>query len=315
MACSGNSPPLPPYTPHYTAKFSDEHSPLLESGALSNRHSHGVAISITTRKGSGNPLRSLAWHIIMALITTHILSVFLGAFLNESLEPYERTRLRKEWDVERKKHSVEIEQYKREEQRWCSKIDAFEEEWKKMVDREMRERERARLYWDDVRRDEHCLSNGHRKYSARLANLIPSIDGMEACKATPITLNGVTYDKPISCEDMGHNSIRGHWIASDETVCAAYWEFVKSKGCTAQRSGLLVSMLNLDQIPYGLTACVQRVEAKLGVIHDGEDREKLCLTTPLTFNGRTYEHPMACPNWVSNITYFRIDMAEATFSG
>ncbi|KAG6916939.1 hypothetical protein DXG01_004626 [Tephrocybe rancida] len=138
--------------------------------------------------------------------------------------------------------------YRRREHAWQAKIERFKEEWQRMVDAEIRERERARLYWGDIQGAEHCIANGRKKYSARLANLTPSIDGMEACKATPITLNGVTYRQPISCENtvgrylsnaVAHNltcpvqggvhGIRGHWIADNEGACAAYWEFVKPK--------------------------------------------------------------------------------------
>ncbi|KAG6844996.1 hypothetical protein H0H87_001768 [Tephrocybe sp. NHM501043] len=170
--------------------------------------------------------------------------------------------------------------YRRRELAWQDKIGRFEEEWKRKVDAEIRERERARLYWDDIRGDEHCISNGRKKYSARLANLTPSLDGMEACKSTAITLNGVTYDKPISCENTGSpRGIRGNWIADNEGVCASYWEFVKLKDCIAPKSGY------------------RRIEAKLGVVHAGENAEALCLTTPLAINGEMFSHPLACPDW------------------
>lgn len=106
----------------------------------------------------------------------------------------------KEKDLIRRQEEME-DIYRNREQAWRQKITRFEEEWQRMVDEENRKRERARLYWDDINGDEHCLSNGRKKYTARLANLTPSLDAMEACKSTPITLNGVTYDHPIICEN------------------------------------------------------------------------------------------------------------------
>ncbi|KAG5635767.1 hypothetical protein H0H81_010169 [Sphagnurus paluster] len=157
----------------------------------------------------------------------------------------------------------------------------FEEELRRKFEREKRQPERARVYWSNIQGEDHCIANGRKKYTAQLANLLPTVDAMDACENTPVEINGITYGSPISCEDQGNGVIRGHWIADKELMCAAYWEFTQVKDCTAPKSGL------------------RRVEAKLGAVHDSEDRETLCLTTPLTINGETYERPMACPNWIS----------------
>ncbi|KAG5650349.1 hypothetical protein H0H81_012556, partial [Sphagnurus paluster] len=169
--------------------------------------------------------------------------------------------------------------YQQRERQLQKRIEHFEEELRKKFEWEKRERERAQVYWKDVQGEVHCLANGRKKYTAQLANLPPTVDGMVACKETSIEINGITYNSPISCENRGNGVIRGHWIADNETLCAAYWEFVKLKDCTAPKSGL------------------RRIEAKLGAVHAGEDAERLCLTTPLTINGQTYEQPMACPDW------------------
>jgi hypothetical protein len=42
-------------------------------------------------------------------------------------------------------------------------------------------------------------------YSACLANLLPGVDTLEACKVTPLTIHGVTYDSPLECEDCVSN--------------------------------------------------------------------------------------------------------------
>ncbi|KAG6812360.1 hypothetical protein H0H92_003260 [Tricholoma furcatifolium] len=263
---------------------SNEHEPLLGSTWPSRgRRANSVSNKRTTTEPESSSALTII--LIVVLIATNIFSAFIGARsarVNESNESSDRLRVRKQWEVEKKNHAIEVqgweadqaarratesreierfrreqqrwdekiewykdqgedlarrqrqmdEEYRRKEQVWKSKIDRFEEEWNKMVDREVRERERARLYWDDVHGEEHCLSNGHRKYSARLANLTPSLDGMEACRATPITLNGVIYANPISCEDTSRG-IRGHWVAGNENLCAAYWEEVKVKVCSS----------------------------------------------------------------------------------
>ena len=85
----------------------------------------------------------------------------------------------------------------REWQRMKKKREREEAEWVEKA----RKRERMRLYWVDVRGDRHCMAHGTRKYTARLANLLPGIDPIEACKATPFTIHGVTYDSPVHCED------------------------------------------------------------------------------------------------------------------
>ncbi|KAH0581643.1 hypothetical protein H2248_011340 [Termitomyces sp. 'cryptogamus'] len=150
----------------------------------------------------------------------------------------------KEKDIIRRQEEME-NLYHAKEQAWRQKIASFEDEWQRMIDNENRKRERARLYWDDIQGDEYCLANGRKKYTARLANLTPSLDSMEACKFTSITLNGVTYDRPISCENTRSHGVRGHWIADNEGICAAYWEYVKIKECTAPQSGYRVSPLSL----------------------------------------------------------------------
>ncbi|KAG6861062.1 hypothetical protein C0995_004404 [Termitomyces sp. Mi166 len=155
-------------------------------------------------------------------LLTVVCSGIFGTVLNPYIESEQRHRMREEWEIERKNHDLELK-------RWNSKITNFEKDWQRKVDEENRKRELAHLYWDDVQGGEHCVSNGRKKYTARLANLTPSLDGMEACKATPITLNGVMYDSPIYCENMGMHGVRGHWITDGEGICAAYWEFVKTK--------------------------------------------------------------------------------------
>lgn len=102
-----------------------------------------------------------------------------------------------------------MERAKAEEQEWLEKKQSREREEAERIKKEERERERMRLYWDDVQGDEQCIAHETRKYSARLANLLPGIDAIAACKATPFTSHNVTYDAPDYCEDrVSHISFR-----------------------------------------------------------------------------------------------------------
>jgi hypothetical protein len=50
---------------------------------------------------------------------------------------------------------------------------------------------------------------------------------------------------------------------------------------------------------FVLTNIYQRLEAHLESIHEGEDGEKLCASTPYDFFGQHFDHPDSCANWVS----------------
>ena len=122
----------------------------------------------------------------------------------EADEVAERRRRENEQRLERKE-AERVERVRRErmaeEREWQRKKQSREREEAEWIEREKRRRERMRLYWDDIRSDPHCIAHGTRKYTARLANLQPGIDPIEACKTTPFTIHGVTYDSPAHCED------------------------------------------------------------------------------------------------------------------
>jgi hypothetical protein len=115
-----------------------------------------------------------------------------------------------------------MEHAREEEKQWKEKQDEMHRkeqtwlrEWKEMerrareeaerVEKEKWEREHMNLYWEDIKGEEQCVAHRTKKYSARLANLFPSVDALEACKATPLTIHGVTYDSPLYCEDQVSN--------------------------------------------------------------------------------------------------------------
>jgi hypothetical protein len=120
---------------------------------------------------------------------------------DEDMKGHEVARKRakaeeREWWEQKQKRERE------EEQRWQEKKQRREREEAERVEREKWERQRMRLYWDDIQAEKRCIAYGTRKYSARLANLLPGIDAIEACKATPLTIHGVTPDTPDYCENV-----------------------------------------------------------------------------------------------------------------
>lgn len=152
---------------------------------------------------------------------------FLGAVLDRSVIPGHASRelIRNDWKFQLERHelqdrawSAKFASYERKEIELARKLSRYElevkkrqeaiEQWERELDEkiatEKRERERMRLYWTDIKPATQCLGKGLMKYSARLANLETSIDAVSACKATPITINGITYNSPEDrdCEDL-----------------------------------------------------------------------------------------------------------------
>ena len=117
----------------------------------------------------------------------------------------------REWNEMQRRAGEEAEDWHRKEQQW-------QREWNEMqrrareeaerAEKEKRDREHMNLYWEDIRAEEKCTAHRTKKYSARLANLLPGIDALDACKATALTLHGVTYDSPLYCEDRESNESR-----------------------------------------------------------------------------------------------------------
>jgi hypothetical protein len=184
-----------------------------------------------------------------------VLSGFCGAWIYKStskdiLDPRVRDRIRHEWSIELNNHNQAMERAKAEEQEWLEKKQRRELEEAERIKKEERERERMRLYWDDVQGDEQCTAHETRKYSARLANLLPGIDPIAACKATTFTSHNVTYDAPDYCEDrvsdvpfrinlstilnsidqglFSGGTIYGHWVVKDP-VCSTFWHLFSDK--------------------------------------------------------------------------------------
>jgi hypothetical protein len=119
------------------------------------------------------------------------------------------------WSAKQDKWNVKQDGWDRKQDEWHRKEQTWQREWNEMerraheeaerVEKEKWEWEHMNLYWEDLKGEEHCVAHRTKKYSACLANLLPGIDVLEACKATPLTIHGVTYDSPLHCEDQVSN--------------------------------------------------------------------------------------------------------------
>ncbi|RDB27142.1 hypothetical protein Hypma_004593 [Hypsizygus marmoreus] len=218
-------------------------------------------------------------------------------YIREEGEARERIR---QWDEElRQKKAAWDRELQQKKEGW-------ERELREKQEQERRTREAMRLYWSNVKGSERCEENGVMAYSGRLENLLPTIDAIEACKATSVTIHGVTYPSPSYCEDRGYGDIIGHWVVKNEAVCSTYWEYFKDKANLKYSSIVLVSMLNP---PYqtgmhhtGIWLSItnrslQRIEAPLGGLRSGDNPERMCFTTPATMYGQYFERPTSCPEW------------------
>ncbi|KIJ60253.1 hypothetical protein HYDPIDRAFT_117539 [Hydnomerulius pinastri MD-312] len=99
---------------------------------------------------------------------------------------------------------------------------------------------------------------------------------VEACKATPLVVHGVSYF-PSTCEDKGPGVVIGRWeIDQNEPDCATYWREYTDKGCTSERSGK------------------RRIEHYLENLPVGCDWREFCATTPISFHGMHFTGAQEC---------------------
>lgn len=177
------------------------------------------------------------------------------------LDPKAREELRREWLSERETHKKEHEQWAlerqqhdddavrwererqeigRERQQWEEELAHAKEQWEEELahargrwakekarhDEEDRrwekERwERMRLYWGDIWRNDRCHSYATREYTARLWNIAPGADGIQACMRTAVTINGRELEiaSPSNCEDRVRNGT-SMWLRFGPLMCS-----------------------------------------------------------------------------------------------
>ncbi|KAF8143664.1 hypothetical protein K438DRAFT_1875490 [Mycena galopus ATCC 62051] len=193
-----------------------------------------------------------------------------------------------EWEHER---LAQVERRQKEEVEWDKEIQAHEAlradwarerddlealradlqgekaEWKRQRAAEKRRKEnedarvRAGFKWEDLTPDQRCL-----RHNAR------------ACKETDIDIPGVKIKgRPLKCEDRGCSGVFGYWIAeSGESICATYFKNFDDKGCTSPGSRR------------------RRIQSRLENLQFGDDRRKMCFTTPATFRHQHFPKPDTC---------------------
>ncbi|KAF8421309.1 hypothetical protein L210DRAFT_3573085, partial [Boletus edulis BED1] len=124
------------------------------------------------------------------------------------LEKLGHDTIEEEWKLETEWHEKDVarhireedERQERERQRWQREVenhDRIEKERKKHEDEE---RQKLNMFWGGI--EAHtCTTYATRDYTAQLMNLPTTWEHrVEACKATPLEVHGVSY-LPKSCED------------------------------------------------------------------------------------------------------------------
>jgi hypothetical protein len=110
----------------------------------------------------------------------------------------ERRRQEDEWEKERRRYEEEREkERRRHEMEWEKERRRHEEEDQRW---EKEKWERMQLYWGDLWRNGKCHSYGTREYTARLWNIAPGANGIEACMQKTIKINNQVV-LPTECED------------------------------------------------------------------------------------------------------------------
>ncbi|KIJ60252.1 hypothetical protein HYDPIDRAFT_32505 [Hydnomerulius pinastri MD-312] len=132
------------------------------------------------------------------------------------------------------------------------------------------------MFWDRVETHQ-CTTYATREYSAQLMNL-PSnwAHRVEACKATPLVVHGVSYF-PSTCEDKGPGVVIGRWeIDQNEPDSSLAQTANTLQGCTSERSGK------------------RRIEHYLENLPKGGDWREFCATTPISFHGMHFVGAQEC---------------------
>ncbi|TFK83120.1 hypothetical protein K466DRAFT_529425 [Polyporus arcularius HHB13444] len=99
----------------------------------------------------------------------------------------------------------------------------------------------------------------------------------EVCEDMPIQIECSRYDRADKCERNEHGNVWATWfVRTNESQCMTYWDRMEDKGCTPGRSGM------------------KRYESRLMNLHDGDDWNTMCNTSPATIGGVHYDRPTVC---------------------
>ncbi|KAF8873324.1 hypothetical protein CPB84DRAFT_1690838 [Gymnopilus junonius] len=167
--------------------------------------------------------------------------------------------------------------HEQEEQR--NAMDEMRQNWNRERKEEEEEaRKRGTISWEGLEAG-HCLRYGVKEYTSTLSRVPPGFDSMEECYRKPMSIQGRDW-LPSRCEELGFcGRVTGHWdVDINESSCKPWWVNYQDKG---------------GCVEYG----VRRYEASLENLHDTRNWENICMTTPMTINGRYHKGPTACANW------------------
>ncbi|KAG2105742.1 uncharacterized protein F5147DRAFT_579342 [Suillus discolor] len=216
--------------------------------------------------------------IALFFITFTIVN-FSISLSKDPLDPDVRERIRKDWNIELRRHEEEVLKHIEIKKRWLLEDKEHEREVEEKRKHEEEERLRLNMFWTDLT-SHRCTSYATREYTARLVN-VPSYYNrrVEACMATPVTIHGVEYT-PKWCEDHGPNNVVGHWeVDQHQPDCAPYWTWYKDFGCISPGSGQ------------------RRIEHYLEHLPSGADWKEFCATTPASFLGMHFVGSEFCFQW------------------
>ncbi|KAG2156827.1 uncharacterized protein EDB93DRAFT_1247019 [Suillus bovinus] len=202
--------------------------------------------------------------LIVLLIAFTIVNIFISLH-KDPLDPDVRERIRKDWDIELRRHEEEVfkridtqKRWRLEDNdrirlrdQWENEVKNHEREVEERRKHEEEERLRLNMFWTDLA-SHTCTTYATREYTAQLVN-VPSYYNrrVEACMATPVKIHGVDYT-PKWCEDHGPNNVIGHWeVDQHEPDCASYWTWYKDFGCTSPGSGQRRIEHLLANLPVG----------------------------------------------------------------
>ncbi|RPD66993.1 hypothetical protein L226DRAFT_529388 [Lentinus tigrinus ALCF2SS1-7] len=194
----------------------------------------------------------------------------------------ERWEASRNFEEQRKAYEQEREQWEHDRQeerkRWANEKQQWERE-RQEEERHRKEVERRRqgVHWNGPWKNRGCDGYGVQSYSANLLDIPGDLNWREVCEDMPIQIEGRWYDKPDKCEAHDHQHVWATWfVDTNESQCMTYWDRMEDKGCTPGRSGM------------------RRFEARLMNLHNGDNWDKMCNTSPATIRGVHYDRPTIC---------------------
>ncbi|KAJ7325794.1 hypothetical protein DFH08DRAFT_886245 [Mycena albidolilacea] len=184
-----------------------------------------------------------------------------------ALDPAAHDHFCHKWDKE-------IQAHKHIHSAWVKELAEHDKEHEEI------ERMKGGFYWVDLQADQHCFRHDTRQYTTQVSNVTQEYDPMQACKETPIKIQGLKFLTPDMCKDIGCNGVFSHWVVShSEPTCTTYFRDFKDQGCT----------------PPGTRQ--QRIESHLENLHPEDDWRLMCSTTPADFWYLHFDTPHMCENW------------------